>query len=41
MIYNFQTEGSRPKDFKGYQNPLKLFENLRNGDANPKEVLKN
>ena len=40
MIHNFKTEGFSQEDFRGYQNLLKLFENLRNSDANPKKVLK-
>ena len=40
-IYHFKTESRSPKDFKGYQNSLELFENLRDGDVNPKKVLKN
>ena len=30
-----------PKDYSGYQNPIYLFRNLRDGNINPKEVLKN
>ena len=41
MIYNFKTEGRCPKEFRGYQSPIKFFENLRDGDVNLKEVLKN
>ena len=41
MIYDFKTEGRSPKEFRGYRSPLKLFENLRDGDGNLKEVLKN
>ena len=33
--------GSEPKDFGNYQAPLKLFEDLRDRNINPKEVFKN
>ena len=38
LVYRFKNE---PKDFGNYQISLKLFEDLINGDINPKEVLKN
>ena len=38
LIYNFKNKG---KDFRNYQTPLKFFENLRDGDVDPKEVFKN
>ena len=41
MVYNFKTEGRNLKDFRDYWISLKLFENLRDGGVNPKEVLKN
>ena len=30
-----------PKDFINYQNLIDLFKNLRDGNINPKEALKN
>ena len=36
-----KTVGRSSKDFKGCQNPLELFENVRSDDANPKKVYKN
>ena len=41
LVYIFQTGGNEPNDFGNYQMPLKLFEDLRDGDINSKEVLKN
>ena len=41
MIYKYKTEGISPKDFSNYQNPINLFINLRDGNANPRKVLKN
>ena len=41
LVYIFKTGLNEPKDFGNYQIPLKLFEDLRDGDTNPKEVLKN
>ena len=41
MTYKYKTEGRSPKDFSGYQNPVDLFINLRDGNVNPREVLKN
>ena len=41
MIYNFKTEGKSLKDFSDYQNPIHLFIHLRDGNVNPREVLKN
>ena len=32
---------NEPKDFRNYRMPLNLFEDLRDGDINPKELLKN
>ena len=29
-----------PKDFRDYQNPLKVLENLRDSEVNEKEVLR-
>ena len=37
MITN---EVRSPKDFRNYQNSINLFENLRDDNINPKEVLK-
>ena len=41
LVYTFKTDKNEPKDFGNYQTPLKLFEDLRDGNINPKEVLKN
>ena len=38
MVYISETDG---KDFGNYQMLLNLFEYLRDGDINPKEVFKN
>ena len=37
LIYKYKTEGISPKDFKNYQNSVELF---KDGNINPKEVLK-
>ena len=41
MIYNYKIEGRNPKDFRNYQNLIELFKNLRDGNTNSREVLKN
>ena len=41
MTYNYKIEGKCPKDFKDYQNPIDLFIHLRDGNLEPREVLKN
>ena len=41
MICKYKTEGMSPKDFINYQNLIDLFKNLRDGNINPKEALKN
>ena len=41
LIYKYKTEGRSPKDFKNYQNLMDLFKSLRDGNVNPREVLKN
>ena len=41
LVNRFKTDGNELKDFGNYQMPLKLFEDLSDGDINPKEVLKN
>ena len=41
MIYKYKTEGRSRKDFRSYQNTIDLFNNLKDGNINPKEVLKN
>ena len=41
LVDAFKTDGNEPKDFKNYREPLKLFEDLRDGNINPKEALKN
>ena len=40
-MYKYQTEEICPKEFFIYQNPIDLLKNLRDGNNNPKEVLKN
>ena len=40
MIYNYKTEGISLKDFSNYQNPIELFQDLRDDNINPKKVLK-
>ena len=40
LIHKYKTEGIIPKNFGNYQNPIDLFKNLRDGNINPKEVLK-
>ena len=40
-MYKCKTEGRIPKDFRNYQNPAELFKNLKNGNKNHREVLKN
>ena len=41
LMYKYQTEEICPKEFFIYQNPIDLLKNLRDGNNNPKEVLKN
>ena len=42
FIYNYKTEERSPKDFRNYQNLIKIFKVLRDGNVNvsPREVLK-
>ena len=40
LIYKYKTGGISPNDFRNYQNPIELFKDLRDGNINPKEVLK-
>ena len=40
LIYKYKTEGITPKKFRNYQDPIKSFKDLRDGNINPKEVLK-
>ena len=40
FVYKFSGSEQISKDFGNHEMPLKLFEDLRNGDINPKEVLK-
>ena len=35
LVYIFKTCGDKPKKFRNYQMPLKLFEDLRYGDTTP------
>ena len=37
----YKSEGRYPKDFRNYQNPIRLFKDLRDGNVNPKKILKN
>ena len=39
--YKYKIEEKYPKDFSKYQNPIYLFEQLRNSNINPKKVLNN
>ena len=41
LIYKYKTKGISPKDFSNYQNLIDLFINLRDGNIDPNEVLKN
>ena len=41
LIYEIKTEWQNPKYFRDYQNSIALFKNLRHGNVNPKNVLKN
>ena len=41
LIYVCKTKGRSLKDFSVYQTLTDLFKNLRDGNINPKEVLKN
>ena len=40
LIYKYKSERISPKDFRNYEDPIKLFKDLRDGNINPKEVLK-
>ena len=40
MIYRYKTEGISPNSFSNYQNLIDLFMNLRDGNINPRKVLK-
>ena len=40
LVYTFKTDKNESKDFGNYQRPLKLFEDLRDGNTNLREVLK-
>ena len=39
LVYTFKTDGNEPKDFRNYKAPLKLFEDLRDGNID--QVVKN
>ena len=41
LVHKYKTEKWSPKDFRNYQNLIKLFKNLRDADGKPKEVLQN
>ena len=40
MVYKHKVEGRSPKDFRNYKNLIELFKDLRDGNLNLKEVLK-
>ena len=40
LIYKYKAEEISPTDFSNYQNPIDFFINLRDGNINPKQVLK-
>ena len=40
LIYKYKSERISTKDFRNYEDPIKLFKDLRDGNINPKEVLK-
>ena len=40
LVYQYKTEGIPPKAFGNYQDPIKLFIGLRDGNINLKEALK-
>ena len=37
-VYTFKTNRNEPKDFRNYKTPLKLFEDLRDGNINTNEA---
>ena len=41
LIYKYKTEWRSPEDFSNYENLIDLFKNLRDGNVNPREELKN
>ena len=40
LIQKHKTEGRILKDFRNYQNPIELFKDLRDGNINPRQVLR-
>ena len=40
MVYKYKVEGRSPKDFRNYENLIELFKDLRDGNLNLKEVIK-
>ena len=36
LVYKFKIGANEPHDFRNYQMPSKLFEDLKDGDINPK-----
>ena len=40
MVYKYKVEGRSSKDFRNYKNLIELFKDLRDGNLNLKEVLK-
>ena len=41
LVYVYSTGKSNSEGFGNYQIPMKLFEDLRDGEIDPKEILKN
>ena len=40
LIHKYKTEGISPKDFRNSQSLIELFKDLRDGNTDPKEALK-
>ena len=41
LVYSFKSSENEPKDFGNHHMQLKLIEDVKDGNMNPKEVLKN
>ena len=41
LIIWFRSTKPRGEDFRNYENPIDIFENLGDGNVNPREVSKN
>ena len=41
LIYSFRTKGNKPKDFWKLSNATEIIWRFKDGNVNPKEVLKN